>query len=198
MASPIERIPPARPNTPNALHQNVFVGAQITPYISQIIDLFLAVFKEPPYSYEGTYEEYLPFINIYAESPHGIACLLFDGNKLVGAATGAPLAQMPEKFRTPFEGRLDQIYYLGEVVLLPEYRKKSFGMQLYRTFETAIPASFPTLCFCKIDDGSSALNQSLSSHGFTQHPDLFFDGVWRNVDDKKESSHKLIYWSKKL
>lgn len=64
-----------------------------------------------------------------------------DGDRVVGAATGIPMADETKEFKQPF---IDQgynpetIFYFGESVLLPEYRWKDVGDHR----ETAKPMTF--------------------------------------------------------
>ena len=177
----------------------VLRGAQIEPYIRQIVDLHLAVFKELPYLYDGTVEEYWPVIKLYADSAEGIACLLFDGETLVGAATGAPLNAMPKAYQTPFQGPIGEIFYLGEEVLLGGYRGQHYGAQLYHQFVRAIPGSFKTIAFCRIEESADPpFNAVLRKHGFVEQKDKVVEFLWRNVGSKEEIPHKMVYWIKDL
>jgi len=174
-------------------------GKEIEPYLPQIIDLHLTVFKEPPYLYEGTREEYAPWMQIYADSKDGIACLLFDGKELVGAATGLPLKEMPGEWLKNFKGPLERIFYLGEEVILEKYRRKHLGAQLYDQFEKMIPPFFDTISFARIQEPiEPPLNFILRERGFLEHKDRDVELLWRDARSKEIVPHKLIYWTKQL
>ena len=54
----------------------------------------------------------------------------YDGDAIVGAATGAPLGDHAEAFAKAFAERgldIDRIFYCGESVLLPPYRGRGLG-----------------------------------------------------------------------
>lgn len=176
----------------------VLKGHQIKPYSKAIVELLLTVFKEPPYLYEGTVEEYLPFVEIYANSADGIACLLFENKKLVGVVTGVPLQEMPERFRTSFGNQCKTMYYLGEMGLVKEYQKQKLGTLLYSEFEKQIPPGFDTLCFCKISEPNNTFDPVLEKYGFVEEKKHAFEGVWRNIGELIESPHEMDFWTKQL
>ncbi len=183
-------------------------GEAIQPYVKDITELCLVIYREYPYLYEGTEAEYGPFIQEYAQSPHGIACLLFDDEKPVGVAIGVPLSAMRKNYQdgfAQFAPELTSVYYLAEFLLLTDYRNKGYGRELYRQFESLIPAEYPTLSFCKIAerDTHPLMPQNYSpvdtfwrKLGYTEHKDWSFFVSWDDVGTLGNSSHQLIYWTK--
>src|ERR1700722_3489588 len=134
------------------------MGQEITPYVQEITDLALTVYRDYPYLYEGTVDEYYPAIEHYTHSSDGIACLFFNNNQLVGAAIGMPMNEMRDKYKLPLvnarpEENFDQLFYLGELLLLKEYRGQGLGKQMYLEFENTVrELAFTKICFCKIDE----------------------------------------------
>jgi GNAT superfamily N-acetyltransferase len=195
------------------LRYEIVCSKDIMPHVEAITNLCLIVFKEYPYLYDGYFEEYVPFIKGYAQSEHGIGCLLFDDNKLVGVAIGCPLNEICEKtFQKPFiehnYQNLHQFFYLGELVLLKEYRGKGHGKKLYYTVENeVIKKGFPTIYFCKIIEFDNhplmpadyySLDSFWTHLGFQTCQDLQFNGFWKVVGKTEVSTHPMIFWMKQL
>lgn len=183
-----------------------FQGKDISPHVKAITDLCLIIYKEKPYLYEGTEEEYRPFIEYYADSETNRACLLFDESKPVGVAIGMPLHAMRDKYREPFlsmrpEENPDELFYLGELLLLKDYRGNNLGKQMYLECERlATQEGFKKICFCKIDEPES--DQSLDGFwkklGFEKCEEGTFVVYWKNVGESDESPHQMRYWIKSL
>ncbi len=175
----------------------VLEGAQIEPFLSEIVELMLVVYREPPYRYEGTMEEYLPLVQSYANSNQGIACLLFDGKKLVGVAAGAPLKDVNPKWHGPFKDDcMEKIFYIGDEVLLSDYRGRHLGSQLFDTYLRAVPASFETIAFSRIEEPEeSPLNSALRARGFVERKDKPVVIDWREIGSNEDVPHKLTFWT---
>ncbi len=189
-----------------------FRGESIGPFLEDITDLCLTIYKEYPYCYEGTKEEYFPFIEYYAQSDHGIACLLFDSNRPVGVAIGMPMSEMREKYKAPFTDarsyeNFNEIFYLGEFLLLKDYRGRGWGKKIYLEFEYAVDETenFKKMCFCKIDESNQTnlkpenykpLDKFWKKKGFNKCDDITVIVNWKNVGELDDSPHKLVYWLK--
>ena len=109
------------------------VGDALVGFIPDLARLRMTVFREYPYLYDGSeaYEE--DYLRTYTASGEAIAVLARDGDAIVGASTGIPLAAETEAFVRPFEalGRdPTTVFYCGESVLLPAWR----GRGIYRAF----------------------------------------------------------------
>lgn len=180
--------------------ENIVVlrGAEIEPYLPEIVDLMVEVYRESPFFYEGTREEYLPLVKAYSDSPQGIACVLFDGKKIIGVAAGAPLNQVSEKWQTPFKNEsLDQIYYLGDEVLHPQYRGKHLGSKLFDLFMEEVPKSFSTVAFTMMEKSAEepGVKGVLQNRGFVERKDKTVVIPWTEIGSKEEVPHKLVFWT---
>ncbi len=177
----------------------VLEGAQINSYLREIVELMLVVYREAPYRYEGTMEEYLPLAQSYADSKHGVAALLFDGKKIVGVAAGAPLLDVNPKWHEPFKNDcMDKIFYIGDEVLLEGYRGKRFGSQLFDTLVRAIPASCETVAFSRIEE-NSPLNDALRARGFEERTEKSVIIPWREIGSNEDAvPHKLVFWTAQI
>ncbi|QLH36622.1 MAG: hypothetical protein HWD61_11200 [Parachlamydiaceae bacterium] len=190
-----------------------FEGKEILPYVKEITELCLIIYKEYPFLYEGTEAEYLPFIEYYAQSDQSIACIVFDHARPVGVAIGMPLHLMREKYQTPFSNLcpneiLSEFFYLGEFLLLHEYRGQNLGKQMYLEFERLIQnKDQKNICFCSIDETLTFTPPPLNYHpleefwchlGYQKCKEMTFSIDWRNISESQDSSHPMIYWIKKI
>ena len=191
------------------LSMRTYRGKSITPFLKDITDLCVTIYKEYPYLYEGTQEEYFPFIEHYAHSEHGIACLLFDNERLVGVAIGMPLNEMRDKYQAPFTNARPQenfreIFYLGEFLLVKDYRGRGLGKKIYLEFERSV-TNMKKICFCKIDETDRKILETENyrpldgfweKFGFHKCEDVSVTVNWQNVGELEESPHQLVYWLK--
>ena len=111
-----------------------FRGAQVEAYLTALAKLRISVFRAFPYLYDGdlAYEE--KYLATYARSPDSVFVLAFDGYDMIGASTGIPLAHDGEAFQRPFLERgmaVEDVFYFGESVLLPQYRGLGIGHRFF-------------------------------------------------------------------
>jgi GNAT superfamily N-acetyltransferase len=194
------------------IHLEIFQGESIIPYVKDIADLSVRIYKEYPYLYEGTEEEYLPFIEHYTQFNEGIACILFDSAKPIGVAIGMPMNEMREKYKDPFvnarpQESCDEVFYLGEVLLLKAHRGQGLGKKMYLELERKIQENkiMKKVCFCKIDEtkrdplmpnGYKPLDGFWKKLGFHKCEDIRVTVYWCNVNEESESPHEMVYWLK--
>ncbi len=110
-------------------------GNELAPYLNDLADLRLKVFYEFPYLYDGNLSYEMQYLTTYSRSSNSRVMLIYDGKKLIGATTSIPLKEEELTIQNPFikQGLNPADYfYLGEALLLPEYR----GQRIYRLFFT--------------------------------------------------------------
>ncbi len=119
---------------PNGLVLETATGAAIAPWLPGLAALRIAVFREWPYLYAGhtAYEE--AYLRVYLESPDSVVAVAWDGDRLIGASSGMPLADEAEAFRAPVAAAgfdVDRVFYLAESVVLPAYRGRGLGAAFF-------------------------------------------------------------------
>lgn len=186
-------------------------GRAIAPHLEALARLRIRVFRDFPYLYDGDLAYEADYLRRYAECPDSLFVLAFDGEALVGAATGMPLAAEVEAFRQPFEQAgyaIDSVFYYGESVLLPEYRGRGIGKAFMVEREShAEKAGFSTVAFCAVerpDDHPARpadyqpLHGFWHSRGYRRVPELATTFPWRDIGDHEETDKPMVFWLKGL
>jgi len=105
-------------------------GPELSAALPDLARLRLRVFRDFPYLYDGDAESEAAYLQAYLESLGAIVVGAFDGDDLVGAATGAPMEDHADAFSETMERAgypARDIFYFGESVLLPAYRGQGVG-----------------------------------------------------------------------
>lgn len=107
---------------------------ELAQRLDDLARLRIAVFSDWPYLYDGDPAYESRYLQAYLDSPGVIVVGAFDGDRLVGAATGTPMEDHAEEFAQAFEGRdlpLADVFYCAESVLLPPYRGQGIGHRFF-------------------------------------------------------------------
>lgn len=196
----------------NTLNIIYLRGQAIAPYIDDLAQLRITVFREFPYLYDGTPEYEARYLQTYLNSVDSIAVLALDGLKVVGASTGLPLAHEEADFQKPF---LDQgydpqtLFYGGESVLLPAYR----GQGIYKTFFAGREkhaqelGGFTHLTFCGVQRPADhalrpanyvPLDAIWRKFGYESQPALQTTYTWKDIDQPESTAKPMLFWMKAL
>src|SRR5690606_38292031 len=92
-------------------------GAALRPRLDEVARLRIAVFRDWPYLYAGDVGYEREYLDAYAQSPDSVVVLARDGDAVVGASTGIPLAADGAEFQAPFLERgieVAKVFYCGE------------------------------------------------------------------------------------
>lgn len=185
-----------------------FTGEAISPYIADLARLRIDVFAAFPYLYQGSadYEAY--YLEVYARSPRSLFVLAFDGDRVVGASTGVPLAEETEEVRSPFEKQgwpVETIFYFGESVLLPSYRGRGIGVGFFEARE-AHARSLPKMAwcaFCAVERPADhparppdyvPLDAFWHKRGYRHHPELRTTMRWTDTGEDEETPKPMSFW----
>ncbi|MEL7216567.1 MAG: GNAT family N-acetyltransferase, partial [Pseudomonadota bacterium] len=121
-------------------------GEALRDALADVARLRIAVFRTWPYLYDGdmAYEE--AYLQVYRDNPRAILIAAFDRDRLVGASTGAPMAEHDDDFGAAFSDQhpdMSDVFYCAESVLLPDYRGQGIGHRFFDMREAHARA----LCF---------------------------------------------------
>ena len=171
----------------------------------------MSVFRDFPYLYEGSLDYERRYLETYARSSGSLFVLARDGERVVGAATGIPMADETEAFKQPFitEGwRPEDIFYFGESVLLPDFRGQGIGVGFFDHREAhARSQGFRYAVFCAVvrpedhpqrPEDYQPLDRFWHNRGYRSLPALTTEYAWTDVGDKHQSRKTMQFWYREL
>ncbi|NUO02775.1 MAG: GNAT family N-acetyltransferase [Saprospiraceae bacterium] len=132
-----------------------FSGKAALAYIHDLATLRIEVFREFPYLYDGHMAAEQEYLQAFLSSPDAVLVLAFDGEQVIGASTGLPMAHETPNIQQPFvkEGYdVNRVFYYGESVLRKSYRGKGVGLAFFEHREAHARSlkQFDWVCFCGV------------------------------------------------
>lgn len=195
----------------NELTLTLCQGQAITPHLPALARLRIRVFRDFPYLYDGELSYEADYLGRYADNPNSLFVLAFDGENLVGAATGQPLEDEVEEFRAPFKAngiKPERVFYYGESVLLRAYRGSGVGKRFLAEREAhAKRQGFGLVAFCAVERPADhpskpadyrPLHGFWNNHGYQRHSELTTSFAWRDIGEQNESHKPMVFWLKPL
>jgi hypothetical protein len=187
-------------------------GEDVAPYLDDLARLRIAVFRDYPYLYEGDAVYERGYLAAYARSPRSVFVLALDGEAVVGASTGIPLADDGEAFQRPFLDRgmaLEQVFYFGESVLLNAYRGRGLGHRFFdeREAHARRLGGFGWTAFCAVERDADDPRRPPDyrphdafwhQRGYQRQDDMFCTLGWKELGDNSERAHRLRFWLRPL
>lgn len=194
------------------LQIDIFYGAGIKPFISEIASLRIEIFREYPYLYDGSIDYEKNYLRTYTQSGDSLAVLVFDNDKIVGVSTGLPLRDETDEFQKPFIENgynPDSIFYCGESILKREYRGQGVYSRFFEEREQHAKklGGFNTICFCGVvrednhplkPNNYQPLDPVWRKFGYSKEPNLTTTYVWKDLNEEKESGKKMVFWVKEI
>ncbi|MEZ5040112.1 MAG: GNAT family N-acetyltransferase [Saprospiraceae bacterium] len=194
------------------MHTQPFTSTAALPYLEHLAQLRIQVFRDFPYLYEGDMGYEMDYLQTYIHAPDSVIVIAFDGEKVVGASTGIPMAFEPENIQLPWREQgydIDKVFYYGESVLLKGYRGRGIGVQFFEHRERWARqlGRFDIATFCGVvrpDDHPDRppdfvpLDDFWRKRGFTKTKDLVCYISWLDVNEEQESAKPLHFWYKRI
>ena len=188
----------------------VFIGKEATPYLEQLAELRIQVFKEFPYLYLGDISYERSYLKKFIDTPNSIIAIATDRARVVGASTGLPLALEDESVQKPWKEKfisIDQHYYFSESILVKEYRKQGIGRRLFEIRElTALDFNkFHTFTFCSVlrptyhelkPADYKPLHSFWKKFGYHPIPNMLCKMSWLDVGEEEPTEKFLQFWAK--
>ncbi|ARE39271.1 Histone acetyltransferase HPA2 and related acetyltransferase [Rhodovulum sp. P5] len=194
-----------------SLQFRALTGPDLTAALDDLAALRIRVFRDWPYLYDGDHAYERRYMESYRDNDRAILVAAFDGDRLVGAATGTPMADHADDFAAAFEGQdhaLGDIFYCAESVLLPEFRGQGAGHTFFDLREAhARKLGHRYSAFCGVvrpDDhplrpaGYRPLDPFWRKRGYEPLPGAVAWFTWKDVDQPNTTRHPLQFWIKDL
>ncbi len=188
-----------------------YAGPDILPYVPHLAQLRMQVFREYPYLYDGDMDYEKKYLQTYVDCPDSILVVVFDDDKVVGVSTAIPLKFETDHFKSPFIAAgfdINTIFYLGESVLLKQYRGHKIGEQFFAEREAAAKEQGYTMSvFCAVDrpddhparpENWQTLDRLWQRLGYVKHPELKAYYAWKEIGDDEETTKPFTFWLKYL
>ncbi len=189
-----------------------FRGQEIQSHLKEMKKLCDAIYCESPYLHNGQDGGYDSYLESYSKVKEAVVCIAYDEGKIVGFGAGMPMSQANDVYKRPLEDHahdLDQLFYLAEFGLKPEYQGKGFEEKMLAEIEKFVKESkaYKMICLCEIDDVSNPTQKPPGTvvrdgfwirQGFSRSPHLHFLIFWTNINETSESPHMANYWTKKV
>ncbi len=194
-----------------SVHVRVLQGAALDTALNDVARLRISVFHDWPYLYDGDLNYERGYLEAYRNNDRAVLVGAFDGDQLVGAATGTPMADHAEDFAAAFANHpvpLEQIFYCAESVLLPEYRGQGIGHRFFDLREEHARALGSHYCaFCSVvrpddhplkPDGYRALDDFWRGRGYDPLPGVVAQFDWKDLDQPGQTQKPLQFWMRAL
>ncbi|ATG49297.1 GNAT family N-acetyltransferase [Celeribacter ethanolicus] len=186
-------------------------GAEVEAALDDLARLRIAVFREWPYLYDGSLAYERDYMASYVGNPRAVLVAAFDGDRIVGAATGSPLAEHAEDFAAAFAGvdlPMERVFYCAESVLLPAYRGHGAGHAFFDAREThARSLGLSYSAFCSVirpethplrPEGARSHDAFWRGRGYAPMAGVIASFHWKDVDEAESSEKRLQFWGKML
>jgi GNAT superfamily N-acetyltransferase len=189
----------------------VLTGAALEAALEDVARLRIKVFRDWPYLYDGDLVYERNYLQTYRDSAGAVLVGAFDGNHLIGAATGTPMEDHADDFASAFAARsedLSQIFYCAESVLLPDYRGHGIGHRFFDLREAHARAlGCATSSFCAVrrptdhpmrPENARDLGPFWRGRGYQPLEGAVVQYDWTDLGDNQQSSKPLQVWVKDL
>ncbi len=188
------------------------IGAEIAAVIPDLARLRIAVFREYPYLYDGSLEFEAEYLKTYLACPDSLVVVASDGDRVVGASSALPMIAETSEVQEPFLRAgfaLEQVFYLAESVLLPEYRGRGLGHAFFDARENHARrlGGYRFSSFCAVQRPANhpargedyrTLDGFWQSRGYEKREDLQTAFSWREIGEDRESLKPMTFWVKPL
>ena len=187
-------------------------GPDLVDALPELARLRITVFRDFPYLYDGTLAYEQEYLTKFAAS-HGAICVAaYDGESIVGASTGAPMAEHASEFGAPFIAKgydLAKLFYCSESVLLKSHRGHGLGHAFFDQRETHARSlgGFTQSTFSSVirpldhplrPAGYQPLDAFWTKRGYAKADGIVAAFTWKDIDQPVETAKQMQFWIKAL
>ena len=187
-------------------------GEAFEAAIPVLAQLRIKVFRDWPYLYDGDLEYEEQYLERFRVAGRAFLAAAFDGDRIVGATTAAPLSGETSEFRAPFEQAgydISEIFYFAESLLLPQYRGTGVGVRFFELRENHARSfgEYTHAVFCGVvreQDHPARPETYVPLDGFWRKRGFEkLDGIttgfpWKDLGDVEETYKPMQFWIKEL
>lgn len=179
--------------------------------LDDVARLRIQIFHDWPYLYDGDLDYERQYLQAYLDSPDALVVGAYDGARLVGVSTAAPLEDHAAELGAPLVALghdLSQVYYCAESILLPEYRGQGIGHAFFDAREAkarALGRKYMVFCSVKRPDDHPMRPASYRTNdafwrkrGYEPLPGVFAEFAWRDIGADAETKKPLQIWFRPL
>jgi len=183
----------------------------VARHLDALAQLRITVFAEYPYLYDGDMAYERDYLRPYLKGGGALVVGAWDGDRLVGAATGTPMEEHAEAFAAGFSDAgidIHQVFYCAESVLLPAYRGRGVGHRFFDLREAhARRLGRAYSAFCAVvrpadhpdrPAGYRPLEPFWTRRGYEKMPGVVARFAWRDRGEDRESEKPLQFWIRRL
>ncbi|MBK1694458.1 GNAT family N-acetyltransferase [Chromatium weissei] len=184
---------------------NILRGCDISSEIDLLGRFRIANFREYPYLYDGCLEYEKVYLARYSRCAESILALIKDEQGIVGVCTAIPLKDDDLEFQQPFlNDQLNDIFYIGEILLRPNARNRGLGSQLLSTVLNIIDAEgYSKTALCAVDRGKNHPERPehywspdllWKKFGFVKDETRIAYYHWKDIGNQNETEKPMIFW----
>ncbi|MCE8007121.1 GNAT family N-acetyltransferase [Aestuariivita sp.] len=193
------------------IETRVLTGAALAAALEDVARLRIEVFRDWPYLYDGDQAYERTYLQAYRDSARAILVGAYDGARLVGASTGAPLGDHAVDLAAAFAGQamaLEEVFYCAESVLLSSYRSQGIGHRFFDLREAhARRMGYVWSAFCAVErpadhpDRPKAyrpLDTFWTARGYRPLSGAVASFSWKDLGQAAETAKPLQFWIRRL
>jgi GNAT superfamily N-acetyltransferase len=187
-------------------------GKSMAGALDALARLRIAVFRDWPYLYDGTLKYEQTYLAKLAAARGAVIVAAYDGENIVGCATGAPMAEAEAEVSAPFAARgydIGRIFYCGESVLLRAYRGRGLGHAFFdhREAQARALGGFTHAAFCAVVRPEDhplrpkdyvPLDAFWQKRGYAKADGLVTRFAWKDIDRSGETEKPMQFWMRAL
>ncbi|WP_077922339.1 GNAT family N-acetyltransferase [Spirosoma sp. 209] len=187
-------------------------GPAIRTVLTELANLRITVFRDFPYLYEGTPDYEKKYLETYMQSQRSLLFAAYADDRMVGATTALPLTDETDEVQAPFRQAgyaLDEVFYFGESILLPDFRGRGLGHRFFDEREAHARrfGTYRLTCFCAVERpsdhplrpaGYQPLDAFWTKRGYQRDPALRSVFHWPDLDETESTPKPMVYWTRPL